>query len=110
MTAVFHQVPSALHFCYIENDLDKVCLYNAGIDLPIRSKSDKKWGKFRARVTVSRYGSRKRVIRRWKLYAVDTRVLESSPVDRSNANAQNPTAPSIEIPVTCYQVPHLVAL
>ncbi|OIT04734.1 PREDICTED: plastid division protein CDP1, chloroplastic isoform X1 [Nicotiana attenuata] len=104
MTAVFHQVPSALHFCYIENDLDKVCLYNGAIDVPIRSKSDKKWGKFRARVTVSRYGSRKRVIRRWKLYAIDTRVLESSPVDRSNANAQNPTAPSIEIPVTCYQI------
>ncbi|CAN4085435.1 unnamed protein product [Withania somnifera] len=104
MTAVFHQVPSALYFCCIENDLDKVYLYNAGLDVPIRGKIDKKWGKFRARFTVGRCGSRKRVNRRWRLYATDTRVLESGTVDRSNANDQLPTVPSIEIPVTCYQI------
>lgn len=110
MTAVFHQVPSALSVCRIENDLDKVFFYNASLDVPIRGKSDKKWGKFRARVTVGRCGSRKKVNRRWRLYATDTRVLESGTVDRSNANSQLPTVPSIEIPVTCYQVPLLVAL
>ncbi|XP_059304509.1 plastid division protein CDP1, chloroplastic [Lycium ferocissimum] len=104
MTAVFHQVPSALYLCCIENDLSKLYFYNAAIDVPIRDKIDKKWGKFRARVTINRCGSRKRVNRRWRLYATDTRVLESNTVDRSNANAQPSTVPSIEIPVTCYQI------
>lgn len=104
MTAVFYQVPSALYFCSNENDLDKVFFYNAALDVPIRGKNDKKWGKFRARVTVGRCGSRKKVNRRWRLYATDTRVLESGTVDRSNANSQLPTVPSIEIPVTCYQI------
>ncbi|PHT53610.1 Plastid division protein CDP1, chloroplastic [Capsicum baccatum] len=104
MTAVFHQVPSALYFCCIENDLDKLYLYNAALDVPIRGKIDKKWGKFRARVTVGCCGSRKRGNRRWRLYATDTRVLESGTVDRSNANAQAPMVPFIEIPVTCYQI------
>ncbi|KAM3381415.1 plastid division protein CDP1, chloroplastic isoform X1 [Capsicum galapagoense] len=104
MTAVFHQVPSALYFCCIENDLDKLYLYNAALDVPIRGKIDKKWGKFRARVTVGCCGSRKRGNLRWRLYATDTRVLESGTVDRSNANAQAPMVPFIEIPVTCYQI------
>ncbi|KAK4735001.1 hypothetical protein R3W88_009262 [Solanum pinnatisectum] len=104
MTAVFYQVPSALYFCSNENDLDKVFFYNAALDVPIRGKNDKKWGKFRARVTVGRCGSRKKVNRRWRLYATDTRVLESGTVDRSSANSQLPTVPSIEIPVTCYQI------
>ncbi|KAH0688103.1 hypothetical protein KY284_018656 [Solanum tuberosum] len=104
MTAIFYQVPSALYFCSNENDLDKVFLYNAALDVPIRGKNDKKWGKFRARVTVGRCGSRKKVNRRWRLYATDTRVLESGTVDRSSANSQLPTVPSIEIPVTCYQI------
>lgn len=104
MTAVFHQVPSALHFCCLENDLDKVFFYNAALDVPIRGKGEKKWGKIRARVTVGRCGSRKKVNRRWRLYATDTRVLETGTVDRSNANSQLPAVPSIEIPVTCYQI------
>ncbi|KAK4350709.1 hypothetical protein RND71_030022 [Anisodus tanguticus] len=101
MTAVFHQVPSALYFCCIENDPDKLYFCNAALDVPI---CDKKWGKFRARVTIGRCGSRKRVNRRWRLYATGTRVLEGGKVDRSSPNAQAPTVPSIEIPVTCYQI------